>query len=348
MFKISFCITCMNRLMHLKKTLPINIKNAFNDSENIEFILLDYNSTDGLSDWVKSTMIPEIENQKLKFFQTFEPESYHFSHSRNMAFTLATGDILVNIDADNFIGKGFAKLILDNMAEGFYMAVEEKQFGENNFKDALGRICVWKKDFLEIRGYDESMVGYGFDDADLKFRLKKNYLKLIPFSNPKFLKSIKHDNRNRVENESAYKNIVSIAVRHLNPFSSEVFFFFENKLYEKATITDNLFGGGFSEKIEVLSGLNQLIIEELSKGQWTQDGIYFRMDNHTQLSTNDTTLHWFYQADKEVLTELVYTFSTLKNKNKYINNSVNQRSLVNSEGFGKGEVVKNFKEKFIL
>ena len=50
-FKISFCTTCKERLRHLKQTLPKNIK----DNSNypfIEFVILDYNSQDGLGDWM--------------------------------------------------------------------------------------------------------------------------------------------------------------------------------------------------------------------------------------------------------------------------------------------------------
>ena len=45
--KISICTTCMNRLDDLKQTLPQNIlDNA--DYTRTEFVLIDYNSSDGL------------------------------------------------------------------------------------------------------------------------------------------------------------------------------------------------------------------------------------------------------------------------------------------------------------
>lgn len=346
--KISFCITCMNRLEHLKKTLLINITSALVDYENIEFVLLDYNSSDGLSEWVLANMKREIDLTILKYFQTFEPLFYQRSHSRNMAFRLASGDILVNIDADNFLGTGFVKSIIENMIEGVYMAVEEQPFGESRFKDVMGRICVWKKDFLNVRGYDENMAGYGFEDTDLKARLKKSGLKTIPIKKPIFLKSIKHDNYIRIENEGLNKNIHSVAVRQLKPFSSEVFFFFQNNLYEKATIIDTFFGGGFSEKIKVINKQNQVVIKELSNGYWIQKGDDLRIDKHLQISINDDSLQWFYPSDSKILTELIYTFSALKNKKKYFENLTNQHSWINRKGFGQGNVLKNFKEKIVV
>ena len=64
--KISFCIVCMNRLYHLKETLIKNIEDNIS-YEKLEFILLDYNSTDGLEDWVKSNMKDYIEKDSLKY-----------------------------------------------------------------------------------------------------------------------------------------------------------------------------------------------------------------------------------------------------------------------------------------
>ena len=50
--KISFCITCMNRLEYLRKTLERNILDNLLEGQ-VEFVLLDYHSTDGLPEWVR-------------------------------------------------------------------------------------------------------------------------------------------------------------------------------------------------------------------------------------------------------------------------------------------------------
>lgn len=53
--KISFCITCMNRLEHLQATLERNIPDNLPEGQ-VEFVLLDYYSTDGLHEWVRQHM----------------------------------------------------------------------------------------------------------------------------------------------------------------------------------------------------------------------------------------------------------------------------------------------------
>ena len=49
--KISFYTTCMGRLKHVKRTLPKNIEEN-KDYDNCEFVILDYNSPDGLANWI--------------------------------------------------------------------------------------------------------------------------------------------------------------------------------------------------------------------------------------------------------------------------------------------------------
>ena len=79
--KLAFCITCMNRLSHIQETLVKNMEDNFSPNE-VEFILLDYNSTDGLEEWVK-TLQNYIDIGILHYYRTDIPTHYHRSHSRN-------------------------------------------------------------------------------------------------------------------------------------------------------------------------------------------------------------------------------------------------------------------------
>src|SRR5580704_1798101 len=62
--RISFCISCRGRLHHLRRTLPQNIADN-RDYPNLEFVLLDYNSTDGLGEWVRHELSEEIASGRL-------------------------------------------------------------------------------------------------------------------------------------------------------------------------------------------------------------------------------------------------------------------------------------------
>lgn len=103
MKQISFCITCMNRLKHLQETLEKNILDNFLVDE-VEFVVLDYNSQDGLEEWIAQSMMKYIEMGILVYYRTTEPAYYRRSHSRNMVFRLAEGEVVCNLDADNYLG----------------------------------------------------------------------------------------------------------------------------------------------------------------------------------------------------------------------------------------------------
>src|SRR5690348_9240554 len=74
-YKISLCTTCMGRLHDLKRTLPVNLElNAKYDW--VEFVILDYNSSDGLGDWIRTAMQPQLASGRVVYFRTDEPKHY--------------------------------------------------------------------------------------------------------------------------------------------------------------------------------------------------------------------------------------------------------------------------------
>src|SRR5688500_16222137 len=177
--KISFCTVCMNRLHHLKQTLLVNIKDN-DDYENLEFVLLDYNSMDGLQDYIQDNLAEYIKSGRLKYYKICEPKYFHRSHSRNLVFKLANGELICNIDADNYTGKGFASFINASFCNENLICLNT--IGINsaaNKKDVLGRICVRKEDFLAIGGYDEYIESYGFEDYDFINRLELHGIKRV-------------------------------------------------------------------------------------------------------------------------------------------------------------------------
>lgn len=164
-YKISICTTCMGRLADIKQTYIQNIK----DNEGypkIEFVLLDYNSRDGLGDWVKSNLMEYIDRGIVNYYRTTEPEYYSMTHSRNIAFKVATGDIVNNVDADHFTNKDFAAYV--NMIAN--RRSSQVAFVKSTQKNR-GRLGFFKNEFRDVLGgYNEDIMGYGYDDADLLHR----------------------------------------------------------------------------------------------------------------------------------------------------------------------------------
>ncbi|PRD56726.1 hypothetical protein C5749_05710 [Sphingobacterium gobiense] len=58
----------MNRLSYLKQTLAKNLDDNL-DYENLDFVLLDYNSSGGLESYIKASYSEELKNGKLVYFK---------------------------------------------------------------------------------------------------------------------------------------------------------------------------------------------------------------------------------------------------------------------------------------
>ena len=174
-YRVSLCTTCMNRIENLKVTLPANIKS--NPYPNTEFVVLDYNGSDGIGDWIKAEMMEHIESGKLMFLRTEEPKYFSMPHAKNIASLAATGNIVNNIDADTFAKNNFAEFINRLASE----QPEKAIFAKSRLLLRC-RVGFWKKEFIELGGHDEMLIGYGHEDADMLHRAWMLGYKLMPFS----------------------------------------------------------------------------------------------------------------------------------------------------------------------
>lgn len=192
-YRITIVTTCMDRLDDLKETYIKNMSDNWS-YKNVDFLLLDYNSTkDDVVRWVKNNGKLQRASKagRFSFFRTEDPRYYSMAHSRNICFRLASGDIVLSVDADNFTNKGFAEYVnrLANQEDG-------KMFFAKGKRMLRGRLGFFKDDFVNILGgYDESLEGYGHEDHDLMHRAWGAGLKMMWFGG-KFYKATstpKHD-----------------------------------------------------------------------------------------------------------------------------------------------------------
>jgi hypothetical protein len=169
---ITFCVTCRNRLWQLKQTLGKNL--AILD-DDIEITLVDYGSTDEISQWVWSNFKEYIESGNLNFFEVKNDVTWNVSKAKNLAHRISNGEYLFNLDADNFITPIDIKLIRH--------AKDSKVISHQwsgNVDGSYGRIGYPRSLFFSLGGYDEAMLPMGFEDIDFLRRSKNliNHLKL--------------------------------------------------------------------------------------------------------------------------------------------------------------------------
>ena len=180
--RISFCTTCMGRLHHLKETLPANLKTSA-DRPDLEFVVLDYNSKDGLEEWMRREMAQAVTSGRVAYYRERAARFFDPRHAKNIAHLMATGDILVNVDADNFIGPGYAGKLEEFFGSPGVFVTSDP--GQTKLKEGSaqlgisGRIALRAADFKALRGYDEGLVGWGGEDPDLNRRARARGLRQI-------------------------------------------------------------------------------------------------------------------------------------------------------------------------
>jgi hypothetical protein len=204
--KISFCTTCKNRLEHLKQTLPANLRdNPDGEGYEVEFVLLNYGDDQGLDDWVKETaeIRDAIEAGRLIYAKSEQPV-FRMAHAKNMAHRLATGDILCNLDADNFTGPHFAAALADFFKKYPESVINPSHRISRAFppeeRGFFGRIAIRRSDFERLGGYDERFEGWGYEDTDFTRRARLIGLRFYRFENLEYLRIITHSNEMRAAN----------------------------------------------------------------------------------------------------------------------------------------------------
>ncbi len=327
--KISFNITCMNRLHHLKQTLKINIQDNLLSGQ-VEFNLLDYNSTDGLEEWVKQH--DELfDTGVFNYYKTLTPLCYHRTHSRNMIFRLSTGNIVCNLDADNYLGEGFAAHIL-NLS---YITDQDVFYTPSySERDVIGRICLQRKHFLSVNGYNEALPGYGLEDIELYYRLWKSGIKQDFISESSFCGAIHHSHEERISQEYMGKRITEMYLSHKNPYQTQILLRYQDDNYFKTTLTNQIYCN-YNHQTGY-TNINQYFLDERNRiigGKNPEEGQWREIEDH---------LSPFHRVDNtELQAEILLYLSETHNFWKIKEYEYNGLP-VNPNGFGKGTIYKNF------
>jgi hypothetical protein len=191
----------MDRLHHLEKTLPVNLLSCSSYPE-CEFVVLNYGSKDGMDSWMRNKLGYWIKKGIVKYYRTQLPKHYISTHAKNIAHKQATGDILCNLDADNFIIEGYPEYLVKAINLNSVVVSPSRDVFE--IDGSCGKIAVKKEHFYNVGGYDESLnSGWGWDDVNFQFRTRmKNNLIMIE-ADKKFCRVIEHSDTERAKN---YRN----------------------------------------------------------------------------------------------------------------------------------------------
>ena len=171
MRSITFCTTCKGRLWQLEQTLPHNLAKL---EENCDLVLLDYQSPDGLRDYIFNNFQAELSSGKLKYFRLEHDYNYTSSYAKNVAHKLATGEVLFNLDGDNQIHEGLIAELRDLKHHQFFLP---RLHG--NDEGSYGRLGYTRRTFHMLGGYDETIVGMKGDDGALRVTARQHRLRPV-------------------------------------------------------------------------------------------------------------------------------------------------------------------------
>ena len=171
--KISLCTSISNRIEDFQYTLPHNLKFIESYGKQVEWIVADYgsNNINEVRELIESAKKPA----NLNMIYHRHNEKWNIGRAKKLAHDLASGDILLNLDADNFIGIRFLELLDQVYQENPLSIVYYKweptflEYRNNIGLDLgfMGKIALSKAIYNVIGGYPIDLQGYGGDDSDL-------------------------------------------------------------------------------------------------------------------------------------------------------------------------------------
>jgi len=141
-------------------------------------VLLDFDSGDGLADWVRATLSHELRSGRVRFLQLLEsPVPWHPTRAKNIAHRAARQKIVCNLDADNWVVPGYSAWLRETFA-----ANERRitHMSPRSNGGGFGRIALRRADFVRLGGYDERIRSWGWDDNDLLERAQADGFQLVP------------------------------------------------------------------------------------------------------------------------------------------------------------------------
>lgn len=197
--RVSFCTTCKGRLHHLRQTYLANLLLNWHTYPNVEFVLLDYNSHDGLAGWVDAQLRHFIAAGVVSYFREETKPYWNMAHAKNVAHLVASGEIICNLDADNRAVPDFAEhlrhlMCSDHEDQGVVVHAPGEPYGHT---DTCGRVALFRCDFLRLGGYNEEFrAGYGLEDHELVARAKAAGLRSTSWSR-EYEVAIRHSSAER-------------------------------------------------------------------------------------------------------------------------------------------------------
>ena len=199
-------ITCKGRLAHLKRSLPLAVKQFGS------IVLVDWDCPDGAGAWASS--IPQVHCLNIE-----DKPSFHKAAALNIGARAAIqvgATRLVFIDADTLLITPIrAKLEALDTRE-----IAIARLSEFKYCQLLGFLSCSVGSFQAVGGFNEDYIGWGYEDLDMRLRLLTNGGCRAVFLPETDFATIKHDTELRYKYQT--DSIVSSAARNRKLFQGKL------------------------------------------------------------------------------------------------------------------------------
>lgn len=154
--KLSICTFAKNRLEQVKRTLPHTLSILAHEDE---IVFVDYSDPQNSGTWAKDN----IHDDRIVVIWVPNMKWWHMNHARNCAGVNAKNDILVFMDIDNLPNIHCINAVRNLPPKIWY--------GAGVGVNISGFAAIRKSDFWSVNGYEEALVGYGYDDTSMHIAL---------------------------------------------------------------------------------------------------------------------------------------------------------------------------------
>jgi predicted glycosyltransferase involved in capsule biosynthesis len=233
----------MNRIEFLKQTIYTNLdliekyNNKYNGIHQFELSLCNYDSKDGLDEYVKENLQEFIDNKILIYTKSNNHQYFNAGHAKNIAHKYSNGNILVGLDIDNILSEEFMEYIINIYSQNMnYVTHGVCESG------MYGRICISRDNFYKLGGYPEILDRFGYEDTDLINRceilLKCNVIQL----NDNLIQFIDHSPEVRIENFECNNKSVADLEKNIYVNYLKMQFYINNNIINPNEYNNIIFG----------------------------------------------------------------------------------------------------------
>ena len=173
MTSVSIIIPCRNRAKNISKCIASILKQGYKD---YEIIVCDYGGGDKTEEILK-----RFNDERIRYIHIAQYGRWNLSRARNIGIRESKGELILSLDADMLLGERVLEELWDYFKEHgkkFIYQIQRTNIKEDGTFESmpvntfLGDFQATHRDnFFKVRGFDEKLDMYGYEDLDIVVRL---------------------------------------------------------------------------------------------------------------------------------------------------------------------------------